>query len=168
MQLNKESAQKKLQEYNIDDMQLMPVSSVQTKLPLDWFIKYKTICHEFMESLSDSIDDLIFMNLDQNVLISLLYNHILPNELSIRHKIPLLYGGENSVNNLFLYKTFPISYKLDCFILEQANNDIIWIPSPAKKVYTPVHIATGGPGGNATTDILTQIAAQISSSHDIG
>jgi hypothetical protein len=35
------------------------------------------------------------------------------------------------------------------------------MPNPSKKVYLPAHMMNGGDGGNATSDRLSQLAAQI-------
>ena len=57
---------------------------------------------------------------------------------------------------------------MDRFIISQSGNDIIWLPDPAKKIYLPVSTISGGDGGNATEDRLTEtIAAQIAADRDI-
>ena len=85
----------------------------------------------------------------------------MPDNFSLRMRIPLIWGGDLSIDNMFMCRTFPHSQKLDKFILDQYGNDIIWLPNPAKKIYIPLHNISGGDGGNATSDRLSQIAAQI-------
>ena len=60
--------------------------------------------------------------------------------------------------------TFPQSQRLDQFIIEQKNSDTVWLPNPTKKIYIPGKNLSGGDGGNATEDRLSQIAAQIAAS----
>ena len=56
---------------------------------------------------------------------------------------------------------------MDRFILTQAGAQTIWLPAPAKKVYWPANVASGGEGGNGTEDRLTeQIASQIAADRD--
>ena len=76
-------------------------------------------------------------------------------------RIPPTIGGELSINNMFLCRTFPHSHRLDRFIIEQSGNDTLWLPNPARAIYTPTHTASVGTGGNATSDRLAQMAAQI-------
>ena len=107
------------------------------------------------------------MNLSQNEFMSLITGHALPRNTSIRFRIPLTLGGELSVENMFLCRTFPHSQKLDIFIMEQCNNDTIWLPNPAHAIYVPTHLAGGGAGGNATSDRLTQMS-HISGGNSMG
>ena len=88
----------------------------------------------------------------------------MPENLSVRFRVPLVWGGTLDIDNLFMCMTFPHSHNMDRFIIEQSGNDIIWMPNPAKKVYLPAHMMNGGDGGNATSDRLSQLAAQIAAS----
>jgi len=88
----------------------------------------------------------------------------MPENLSVRFRVPLVWGGKLEIDNLFMCMTFPHAHNMDRFIIEQSGNDVIWLPNPAKKIYIPVHMANGGDGGNATEDRLSQMAAQIATS----
>ncbi len=164
-QWTKEIAEQKLAAKKIDDMPLVLVRATPAIVPRDWFEKYRELRRRFMESLSDSIDTLAFMNLTQDEFMNLLMGRKIPTNLSIRFRIPLIWGGKLEIDNLFMCQTFPHSQILDRFIQEQFNNTEIWLPNPAKKIYIPAHTAGGGDGGNATEDRLTQMAAQIAASH---
>lgn len=165
MQLNRENAQKRIADLGMDDMPLVMVRPVQVNVAPDWFIKYKYLCRDFMKSLSDSIEELSFMNLTQDVFVSLLLGQRLPQNTSIRFRVPLMWGGKLEISNLFMCPTFSASHNMDRFIIEQSGNEIIWLPNPAKKIYVSAHTTSGGDGGNATSDRLSQIAAQIVAGH---
>ena len=120
-----------------------------------------------MSSLTDSVQELVFMNIKQDDFMELIMGRKLPENLSIRFRIPLVWGGKLELENLFMCRTFPQSHNLDLFIIDQQGNDNIWLPNPAKKVYVPTHTASGGDGGNATEDRLSQLAAQLANDRDI-
>ena len=161
MQLNQDAAQKRLNDLGINDIPLIPVHPVNTNVSPDWFSKYRNLCREFMASLTDSVEELSFLNLSQDEFMGLLMGKRLPDNISIRFRTPLVWGGKLEIKNLFMCRTFPISNNLDRFIIEQYGNDVIWMPNPAKKIYVSAHTIGGGDGGNATEDRLSQIAAQI-------
>ncbi|MDE6477774.1 MAG: hypothetical protein K2L94_00830, partial [Alphaproteobacteria bacterium] len=123
--------------------------------------RYKKLCREFMQSLVDSAQDLAFLNLAQDEFMDLIMGKKLPANLAIRLRVPLALGGQLSLDNMFLCRTFPHSHNMDRFIIDQAGAPKIWLPSPAHKVYVHAHTASGGDGGNATSDRLAQMAAQI-------
>ena len=164
MQLNQESAQRRLTDMNMGDMPVLEIRPVPTRVDSDWFAKYKKLCHEFMLSLTDSIQELAFMNLTQDEFMALISGHSMPQNTSIRFRIPLVWGGALSTDNLFMCWTFPQSQRLDKFILEQSGAQTVWLPNPTQKVYISAHDTAGGDGGNATADRLSQMAAQIAAS----
>lgn len=161
MQLNKETAERRLSDLGMSDMPVMEVRPAPVNVAPDWFSKYKKLCHDFLMSLTDSVEELAFMNLTQDEFMSLIANGKLPQNLSVRFRLPLVWGGKLETDNLFMCWTFPQSQRLDQFIIEQAGSASIWLPNPTKKIYVSAHSASGGDGGNATEDRLSQIAAQI-------
>ncbi len=167
MQLTKEMAEKQLAEMGMSDMPLTQFSPTPSVVAPDWFQTYKRLCHEFTLSLTDSVEELAFLNLTQEEFMSLITGHGLPPNLSFRFRIPLVWGGQLTTENLFMCWTFPHSHNLDRFILSQSDADIIWLPNPVKKIYVPTHSAAGGDGGNATSDRLSQMAAQIAADRGI-
>jgi hypothetical protein len=49
----------------------------------------------------------------------------------------------------------------------QAGQSEIWYPDPAKNIYVPISMLSGGEGGNATSDRLAQgFAAQMMSGRE--
>ncbi|MBR3147830.1 MAG: hypothetical protein IKF41_00605 [Alphaproteobacteria bacterium] len=158
MQLNEHSAQERLAALGMDDMPVIEYTPQKCSLSQDWFKKYSVLRHEFLESLTDSFEDIAFMNLPQEDFMNLVMGQSLPENLSIRFRIPLLWGGELDISNMFLCWTFPHSYNLDRFIIEQSDARTIYLPNPERKVYFTSHIGGGGDGGNATSDRLTQAA----------
>lgn len=158
MQLNESSAQQKLIALGMDDMPLMEYTPTACKLDSDWFTKYSTLRREFLASLSDSMEEIVFMNLPQDEFVNLIMGKELPDNLSIRFRVPLLWGGKLEIENMFLCWTFPHSYNLDRFIIEQSDAKTIFLPNPEKKVYLTTHTGGGGDGGNASSDRLSQAA----------
>lgn len=168
MQLNASLAEKKIAELGLKDLPIMEIKPTRANVPNDWFAQYKKLCHEFMKTLSDCIEEIAMMNLSQDDFMDLIMGRKIPENLSIRFRIPLIWGGDLSIDNLFMCKTFPHSYNMDRFIISQSGNDIIWLPDPAKKIYLPVSTIGGGDGGNATEDRLTEtIASQIVADRDM-
>lgn len=163
MRMNKSSAEKRLTDLFMDDLPIMEFTPTDAVVAPDWFAKYKTLRREFMRSLTDSVEDLAFMNLSQDEFMGLIMGNKMPENLSIRFRVPLVWGGKLELENLFLCRTFPASHNMDRFIIEQYGCDVLWLPAPAKKIYLPAHMAGGGDGGNATEDRLSQLAAQLAS-----
>ncbi len=168
MKLSETNAIARLADLGMDDMPIMEYTPKPSKLPADWFTKYKQVCHKFMETLTDNATEIAFMNLSQNEFMALISGRTLPRNTSIRFRIPITMGGDISVENMFLCRTFPHSHNLDRFIMEQVGNDTLWLPNPARAIYVPAHTAGGGTGGNATSDRLSQIASQIVSDNSLG
>ncbi len=104
------------------------------------------------------------MNLAPDEFIGLISGQSLPENLSIRFRIPLMWGGTLDIDNLFMCLSFPHSQNLDRFIIEQSDAKTIFLPNPAKKIYISTHLLGGGDGGNATSDRLSQAAMQFYSS----
>lgn len=163
MQWTQEIAEKRLTDMNMSDIPVSRISPKPTKVAPDWFPKYKELCHEFMRSLTDSVQELALMNLSRDEFIGLIMGREMPVNLSIRFRVPLVWGGKLAIDNLFLCFTFPQSQNLDRFILEQTGNQTIWLPNPTKKIYVPIHNTISGNGGNAVPDRLNQFAATMNS-----
>lgn len=162
--MEKYNAERRLETFRMDNMPIIEYRPVPTKLPASWFKDYKRNCVKFITNLTDSIEELVMLNIGQDDFMALLMGQKIPQNLSIRFKIPLIWGGENSPENMFMCKTFPHAQNLDRFIIEQAGEKTIWLPSPAKKIYLSTHDISGSDGGNTTEDRLSQMAAQIMAS----
>lgn len=167
MQLSQASADKIMKDMGMDDMPLQAIRPTPHAVSADWFQRYRAARHSFMQSLMDSVEELAFMNLTQDEFMNLVMGRALPQNTSIRMRIPLTWGGEISPENMFLCSTFPHSQNMDRFIIGQTGYETIWLPAPAKKIYVPAHTAGGGDGGNATEDRLAQMAAQIAASNSM-
>ena len=163
MQWSQAFAEKRLEELKMSDMPIVPIAPHAVAVSPDWFSRYKEICHTFIKSLSDCVQELALMNLTREEFMSLLMGHEIPDNLSIRFHVPLIWGGDLSPDNLFMCYTFPLSQNLDRFIIEQSGNETIWLPNPNKKIYLPIHSTLAGNGGNAVADRLSQMAATIAS-----
>lgn len=166
MQLNQSMAEKIISDLGMDDMPIIEITPNPTKLASDWFKQYKELCHRFTTSLTDSVQELAFMNLSQDEFMSLLMGHGIPSNMSFRFRIPLTWGGKMEIDNMFMCWTFPHSIKMDKFITLQSDAKTIWVPNPAKKIYVPAHTTGGGDGGNATEDRLAQMAAQLAAGRE--
>lgn len=161
MQWTQDFAEKRLEDMKMSDMPIVPIKPQPVAVSKDWFQKYKELCHEFMRSLTDSVQELALMNLSRDEFMELVMGREIPVNLSIRFRTPLLWGGKLEPDNLFMCFTFPQSQNLDRFIIEQADNETVWLPNPEKKIYLPIHSTIAGNGGNATADRLAQFAATM-------
>lgn len=165
MQLSQAAADNIMKDMGMDDMPLQALRPTPQQIPADWFQKYRTARRDFMQSLTDAVEELAFMNLGQEEFMNLVMGRAVPTNMSIRMRVPLAWGGTISPDNMFMCSTFPHSQNIDRFIIGQAGYETIWLPAPAKKIYIPAHTGGGGGGGNATEDRLAQMAAQIAASH---
>ena len=161
MQWTQDFAEKRLGDMQMPDMPIVSIRPKPVAVSPDWFQKYKELCHDFMRSLTDSVQELALMNFSRDEFMELIMGREIPINLSIRFRTPLLWGGALDTDNLFMCFTFPQSQNLDQFIIEQAGNDIVWLPNPEKKIYIPIHSTISGNGGNATADRLSQFAATM-------
>ena len=167
MQLTAGAAEKMISDLGMSDMPLIEVSPTPTPVAPDWFSQYKNLCKQFMMSLTDSVETLAFMNLTQDEFMNLIMGRSVPQNISFRCRVPLVWGGKLEIDNMFICWTFPHSHNMDRFIINQSGNTTIWLPNPAQKVYLPAHTAGGGDGGNATEDRLAQMGAQLAGGHDM-
>ena len=165
MQLTREAAEKRIAELRMDDLPLEQIYPKPHMVAPDWFQKYHELVRIFTTTLTDSIQEIAFMNLPQQDFIDLVMGRRMPDNLSVRFRVPLVWGGKLELDNLFMCMTFPHSHNMDRFIIEQAGNESVWLPNPAKKIYIPANMGNSGDGGNATEDRFSQLAAQISTSH---
>ena len=157
MQLTKNTALDRLSALGMDDMPVIEFTPKRCPMDPDWFKKYSVLRREFLSSLDDSLETIAFMNLSQNEFMNLIMGRSLPDNLSIRFRVPLLWGGELKLENMFLCSTFPHAYNMDRFIIEQSDAKTVFLPNPEKKVYLTTHTG-GGVGGNAASDRLSQSA----------
>jgi hypothetical protein len=164
MQWNQGTAEKRITDLGMDDLPLVQMRPSPQPVAPDWFKKYHDTAHSFIMSLTDSIQELAFMNLPQDDFMDLIMGRRIPENLSLRLRKPLVWGGKLEIDNMFLCMTFPHAHNMDRFIIEQSGNDVIWMPNPTKKIYLPAHMMNGGDGGNATSDRLSQLASQIMAS----
>lgn len=163
MQLNRDSAMTKLAAMGMDDMPVIEYMPNRCMIDNDWFQKYSMLRREFLASLTDSFDEIAFMNLSQEEFMNLIMGKKMPENTSLRFRIPLIWGGKLSIDNMFMCWTFPHSHNLDKFIIEQNGAKTVFLPDPAKKIYITTSSFTNSASGNATPDRLTQSAAQFMS-----
>ena len=90
MQLTHESALRRLSELHMDDMPVVEIHPTPTQVDTNWFTEYKKLCHQFMKSLTDSAEELVFLNLSQNEFMALIMGHAMPQNLSIRFRVPFM------------------------------------------------------------------------------
>jgi hypothetical protein len=158
---NKRDAEARLASLLMDDLPVERCDAAPVALPGDWFRTFRRARTEFLESLSDSIRELVFLNLSQNDVMNLLTARSVPENLSVKFRRPILYGGPISPENMFLTPSFPYGFNLDIFLAEQSGSVGVWYPNPEKKVYVSANMISGGDGGNATSDRLAQAFAQM-------
>ncbi|MBR3510951.1 MAG: hypothetical protein IKN73_02715 [Alphaproteobacteria bacterium] len=164
MQFNKSSALDRLNNLGMDDMPVIEYTPTKCIVDNTWFSQYVKLRREFLTSLTDSFTEIAFMNLSQDEFVNLVMGKSIPDNLSIRFRIPLMWGGTLTIDNLFMCFSFPHSQNLDRFIIEQFDAKTVFLPNPAKKIYVPSHLSGGGPGGNAASDRLSQAAMNFASS----
>lgn len=158
MQFNEFTALERLKSLGMDDMPVMEYSPKRCIIDNDWFKKYSALRRDFVSSLTDSFDEIAFMNLSQDEFMNLIMGKQMPDNTSLRFRIPLVWGGKIDIDNMFMCLTFPQSHNLDRFIIEQSDAKTVFLPNPAKKIYISTNLATGGTGGNAASDRLSQSA----------
>lgn len=168
MQLNRDTATAKLAAMGMDDMPVIEYMPNRCMIDNDWFQKYSMLRREFLASLTDSFDEIAFMNLSQEEFMNLIMGKKMPENTSLRFRIPLIWGGKLNIDNMFMCWTFPHSHNLDKFIIDQNGAKTVFLPDPAKKIYITTSSSTNSASGNATSDRLTQSAAQFMSDRGNG
>ncbi|MBQ6110110.1 MAG: hypothetical protein IJL05_01895 [Alphaproteobacteria bacterium] len=163
MQLTRDSALEKLAKFGMDDMPVIEYIPNRCVIDKDWFQKYSMLRREFLASLTDSFDEIAFMNLSQEEFMNLMMGKKMPENTSLRFRIPLIWGGKLNIDNMFMCLTFPHSHNLDRFIIEQSDAKTVFLPDPAKKIYISTSSSTSSASGNATSDRITQSAAYFAS-----
>jgi hypothetical protein len=159
----KRDAEQFLAMHRMDDLMIEACPAVPRPLASDWFPAFRAARRKFMESLGDSIPELALFNLSKEEFVGLMTGRALPENLTIKFRRPILYGGGIEADNMFMMPLFPTGFDLDVFMAEQSGQAEIWYPNPAKKIYVSLRMLTGGEGGNATSDRLSQgFAAQMS------
>ena len=164
MQYNQDSAMERLAQMGMDDMPVMEYTPKRCVLDADWFKQYSILRREFLASLSDSVEEIAFMNLSQDEFMNLIMGKQVPDNTSIRFRIPLIWGGKLEIENMFMCLTFPHAQNMDRFIIEQSDATTVFLPNPTKKIYVTTHTGGGGTGGNAASDRLSLAAMNYASS----
>ncbi|MDR3208591.1 MAG: hypothetical protein LBT45_01960 [Rickettsiales bacterium] len=152
----KRDAEVRLAQFLMDDLPLEACPAVPAPLPGDWFARFRAARMDFMGSLSESVQELALLNLSREDFMSLLSGQRIPENLTVKFRRPILYGGSIHPENMFLMPLFPAGFNLDIFMSEQFGQGQCFYPNPAKKVYVSVQMLSGGDGGNATADRLSQ------------
>ena len=166
MQLSENSAIDRLATFGMDDMPVVEYTPKHCIIDKDWFNKYYALRRQFLLSLTDSFEEIAFMNLSQDEFMELISGKNMPENTSVRLRIPLIWGGKLSIENMFMCLTFPHSQKLDEFIIGQSDARTVFLPNPKKKIYVTTHLAGGGAGGNATSDRLSAAVVNYATSRD--
>ncbi|MCL1785672.1 MAG: hypothetical protein FWG39_00790 [Alphaproteobacteria bacterium] len=153
--MTKFDAERRLADLLLEDVPVMEVTVRPANIAGDWFPVLRKLRRELMESLSDSIAELSFLDLPREDFMDLLRGRRIPENLSVRWRVPLEYGGDIKADNMFICPTFFASVNMDRFILEQSGRPVLWLPNPAKKIYIPTRLISGSAGGNAASDRMT-------------
>ncbi len=163
MQLNEQTALERLAAMGMDDMPVMEYTPTKCVIDKDWFQQYTKLRREFIMSLTDSFEEIAFMNISQDAFMNMIMGKSLPENTSIRFRVPLIWGGKLNTENMFMCLTFPHSQNLDRFIINQSDARTVFLPNPNKKIYLTSHTGGGGVGGNAASDRLSQTAINFMS-----
>lgn len=162
----KRDAEVRLAQLLMEDLPLDECKAVVSALPDNWFSKFRDARHSFLESLGNSVQELALINLSQGDFMRLLSAISIPENLCVKFRKPIIYGGDISPENMFLMVGFPYGFNLNVFMAEQLGQREIWYPNPTKNVYVSVNMLSGGDGGNVTSDRLAQgFASHVSQGH---
>ena len=88
MQLSKESALERLAALGMDDMPVIECTPQRCIIDNDWFKKYSMLRKQFLESLTDSFEEIAFMNLSQEECMNLITGRAMPENTSLRSSCP--------------------------------------------------------------------------------
>lgn len=166
MQYNQNSAMDRLAQLGMDDLPVIEYAPKRCIIENDWFKKYSMLRREFLASLSDSFEEIAFMNLSQDEFMNLVMGKQMPENTSVRFRIPLVWGGKLDISNMFMCSTFPHSHNMDRFIIEQSDATTVYLPNPEKKIYVTTHLSGGGTGGNSASDRLSLAAMEYVTDRD--
>lgn len=157
----------------------MPITKVNlnTNLQINkqsFYTNLIKLSKKFVQFIAfNNITDLFKLNQSfENI--ELMKNKIIPENLSIYIRIPPNYDGKLEFTNLFLIPTYPFKQILDNFITEQIiiynkqtrNKTInypteLYIPNPTDMVFIPALKGFTSPGGNTSTDKMSEIGSTM-------
>ena len=80
MKMTKEFAEKRLSFLFMEDMPIIEHKIVITKLSSDWFSNYKKVRSNFLKKITNSLDELFWLNLSEKSIMDLLTKEKIPNK----------------------------------------------------------------------------------------
>lgn len=110
MQLTRDSALEKLAKFGMDDMPVIEYIPNRCVIDKDWFQKYSMLRREFLASLTDSFDEIAFMNLSQEEFMNLMMGKKMPENTSLRFRIPLIWGGKPVIHRTVAQRRYAYRY----------------------------------------------------------
>jgi hypothetical protein len=125
----------------------------------------------------NNIKELVEAGFERDAIMDLAHGDI-PENLDIYLKTPAEYGGTLDFSNMFLIKKYPFKAILDKFMDEQvlafarerggASRDTgfvmpseLFAPNPKGMVFIPTLKGITSPGGNSSTDRMTEIGSTM-------
>lgn len=157
---SKSDAEKRLIALGLSDLPVTEVPAAPRPLPRDWFVQFRAARKKLLSVLlRQSQEEISMMNLDISEIMAMFRGEKIPLNISVKFKIPPVYGGPISPDNMFVCRTLPEGRAIDIFLAEQAGLPVLFYPNPAKRVYVTSMSSMNSPGGNATSDRVSEVLA---------
>ncbi|MDR0319156.1 MAG: hypothetical protein LBH81_00230 [Rickettsiales bacterium] len=153
-------AERKLTEMGLGDLPVAEVRAIPRPLPAGWFAAYRDARRELLtRTVQNNKDELFMMDIPVEFIMAMLRGERIPLNVSVKFKIPPIYGGSISAGNMFVCRAASEGRLIDSFIASQAGADLFFCPNPAKSVYITSMASMNSPGGNATSDRMSEVQA---------
>jgi hypothetical protein len=153
-------AEKRLKALGLDDMPLVSVAAIPRPLPAGWFAEFRGARRDLLtQNVKEFKEELFMMDIPIEDIMAMFRGEKIPPNVSVKFKVPPIYGGPISTDNLFICRTASEGRLLDIFIAEQAGASELFCPNPTKSVYVASMASMNSPGGNATSDRLADVQA---------
>ncbi|MDR2685881.1 MAG: hypothetical protein LBB23_03875 [Rickettsiales bacterium] len=159
--INIAEASRRLAALGISDLALGEVAAQPQPLPRDWFAAFRAARRELLTNrIKKNQEELFMIGLNPAEITDIYKGIRIPVGVSVKFRIPPIYGGEISPENMFVCRSVPEGRAIDIFIAEQAGAGVFFYPNPAKNVYMTSMGSLNSPGGNATSDRLSDVQAE--------
>jgi hypothetical protein len=153
-------AERILASMGLSDLPVADVDARPRPLPRDWFAAYRAARRALLTNIiQDYRDELMMMDLPMDDIMAMLKGERIPANVSVKFRVPPIFGGAISPDNMFVCRAASEGRAIDVFIAAQAGAEKFFYPNPKKPIYLTSMSSMNSPGGNATSDRMSDVLA---------
>ncbi|MCL2629174.1 MAG: hypothetical protein FWD33_00540 [Alphaproteobacteria bacterium] len=153
-------AERRQGDLGLDDLPLVEVAAAVRPLPKGWFEEFRRERRRLLtELVRKDKEELMMMGLPIDDIVAMLGGKKIPAGVSVKFRVPPIYGGDISAENMFICRAASEGRAIDIFIAGQAGAENFFAPNPSKSVYVTSMKSMNSPGGNSTSDRMSDVLA---------